>query len=692
MVYRIAHPTWQMWRVCRRWPSHLTGLVASLLVVLGLGLLCAGQASAHAELDHSDPPADALLPASPPQITLYFTEEIEPSFSRVTLDDQTGRPIAGVTGNPGPAPTIMLVTIPRRLPNGTYSVVWHTVARDDGHASDGYFAFTIGTQANVQSVAPPTSVAAGPPTWLQSIVRWLAFVGLAVLVAIWPVWLFVLRPAISPAWQVGPDLVRHMCRVAAGGIALALTGDIAVILVEADATSGNVVHTAVTILRGTRVGHLWLLRVGLLLAYSSLLVGAPWWRPWRRRTSTWAAMILTASLPIPFSLMAHAAAQPAGRATAVTADYVHLLAASLWAGGLVVLVIGFGPTLRALTPSGRRAVLAQAIRRFSLLALTAWGILGVTGLYSAWLQVGNWTGLRTTAYGQALTIKLLLLLPLLALGAFNLLIVTNRLRSAKDEQTARLWSHRFMLAISVEAALVMSVLLVVGLLTSQAPARDVLAGRAGQSTVTFQVGGRTATLLVSPSTPGVNRNRLSISGSILPQAINALLRLTPPGKAFASQDLILVRGAGNEFGVQTGDFSVLGSWTIEVIVQVPGQSDWTATHSLTIGPAPPSADVPGVPWYFDRTGLLGLLLLTGGIGGITGAGLGMARSRRRIALSGVGLAVLVIGLLLLVQGQTRAAPLLSVTGSGRAYGRSVAGGPATLGSRPPGAMLGTHGA
>ena len=634
----------------------MAGLIASLLALLGLGLLGAVPASAHAELDHSDPPADALLPASPAQIALYFTEEIEPGFSHVTLDDQTGRPVAGVSDARGPAPSILLVTLPPHLPNGTYSVVWHAVAKDDGHATDGYFAFTIGTQANVQAIVAPIDVATGPPAWLQSVVRWLAFLGLAISVAIWPVWLFVLRPAISPAWQVGPDLVRRVCRVAVGGIALALTGDIAVLLVEADATSGNVVRTAGSILRETRVGHLWLLRAGLLLAYASLLVAAPWWRPWRRRAPTWTIVILAATLPVPFSLVAHAAAQPAGRATAVTADYLHLVAASLWAGGLIVLVVGFGPTLRVLTPSGRRAVLTQAIRRFSLLALTAWGILGVTGFYSAWLQVGNWAGLRTTVYGQALTVKVLLSLPLLALGAFNLLIVTNRLRSARDERAARAWSRRFLLAISVEVTLAVSVLLVAGLLTSQAPAREVLARRAGQSAVTFRAGGRSATLLVSPSTPGVNRTQLSISGSLLPQTTTASLRLTPPGKAFAPQDLVLVRGAGNEFEVQTGDFTVLGSWTIDLIVRVPGQSDWTATHALTIGATPPTADVPGVPWYFDRVGLLGLLLLAGGIGGTVMAVLGRDRLQRRTALGGLAVALLVAGLLLLFQGHSKAAP------------------------------------
>jgi putative copper export protein len=46
-------------------------------------------------------------------------------------------------------------------------------------------------------------------------------------------------------------------------------------------------------------------------------------------------LLLAASLPLPFSLLSHAAAQPAGAATAIAVDAVHLLGASIWAGGVV---------------------------------------------------------------------------------------------------------------------------------------------------------------------------------------------------------------------------------------------------------------------------------------------------------------------------------------------------------------------
>ena len=634
--------------------ARSVGLVVALLAALGLALLGAAPAAAHAELDHSDPPVDAIVATSPPQVTLYFTEEIETKFSSATLDDQTGHPVAGATSHPGPGSTVLILAVPPHLPDGTYSVVWQTVSKDDGHYAEGYFSFTVGTQANAAAVVVPTLGAAGPPSWVQAVARWLAFIGLAVAVAIWPLWLLVLRPAISPAWQAGPNLTRRVRRLAVAALLLALLGDIAVLLVQADAAPGGFVHAVVTTLRDTRFGRLWLLRLGLLFAYASALTVAGWWWPWRRKVEAVAALALAAVLALPFSLVAHAAAQPAGRTSAVAADLLHLLAASLWVGGLVLLVGGLGPTLRDLTPAGRRAVLLRAIPRFSLLALTAWGVMGITGLYAAWLQVGDWAGLRTTAYGHTLTVKVLLLAPLLALGAFNLLVVTRRLRRATDEGAVRAWCRHFLLAISAEVVLAVAVLVVVGLLTSQDPARDVLASRVGQASLTFHAGGRSATLTVAPATPGFNRDRLTITRPALPAAATVILRLTPPQQALGQQDLTMVRAVGNVFEAQTGNFSLLGTWTVELIVRVPGRDDLTATQPLAIGTTPPVGDVPSPPWRFGELGLLGLLLLAGGIGGIVAAALGV-RGPRRTALGGVGLAVVVVGLLLLLQGRTSAA-------------------------------------
>jgi len=108
------------------------------------------------------------------------------------------------------------------------------------------------------------------------------------------------------------------------------------------------------------------------------------------------------------------------------------------------------------------------------MALIAWATLGLTGLYSAWLHVGNIDALLHTGYGQALLTKLILLIPILALAAFNLFVVTRRLRLG-DPQA---WAARFRYLVASEAVLAVIVLAVVGALTPAAGARR----RGGQTT------------------------------------------------------------------------------------------------------------------------------------------------------------------------------------------------------------------
>ena len=108
----------------------------------------------------------------------------------------------------------MTVAIPPGLANGTYSLLWRTLSTVDGHTAQGYLPFTIGTDADVRIVAPPAveTTAGALPEWALSVARWLALLGMAAVAAVWPVWLFVVRPAISPAWQLGPKLTRRVRR------------------------------------------------------------------------------------------------------------------------------------------------------------------------------------------------------------------------------------------------------------------------------------------------------------------------------------------------------------------------------------------------------------------------------------------------------------------------------------------------
>ncbi len=204
--------------------------------VLLLTLLCAAFAAvaigpertaAHAFLQTSTPAANAVVAVSPTIVTMVFTEPLERASSRAALYDQTGQEMPEASYRAGNDEYTMVLDLPASLPTGTYTVAWETLSTADGHSAQGYIPFTVGSSADVQTVIPPVlSTSSGPPLWLSTLSRWVSLLGLAVAIAVWPIWLLVLRPGISPAWQAGPALTRRVKHIAAWGIGLALAGSV----------------------------------------------------------------------------------------------------------------------------------------------------------------------------------------------------------------------------------------------------------------------------------------------------------------------------------------------------------------------------------------------------------------------------------------------------------------------------------
>ncbi|QFR02757.1 copper resistance protein CopC/CopD [Streptomyces phaeolivaceus] len=81
-------------------------------------------------------------------------------------------------------------------------------------------------------------------------------------------------------------------------------------------------------------------------------------------------------------------------------DVLHLLAVATWLGGLATLLVAL---FRAPADA---PIEAAAVRRFSRVAFGSVLVLTATGIYQSWRQVGTWSALTGTAYGQLLLVKI----------------------------------------------------------------------------------------------------------------------------------------------------------------------------------------------------------------------------------------------------------------------------------------------
>jgi copper transport protein len=162
-------------------------------------------------------------------------------------------------------------------------------------------------------------------------------------------------------------------------------------------------------------------------------------------------------------------------------DALHLVATAIWVGGLVYLVL----LMRSLSTAeaGLRAqILGEVVPRFSRIAQFCVMTVVLTGLYTTWLHMPSWSCFVTTWYGWTLLTKLFLVLPLMAIGAVNLLVIKPQLRKNLIEQGEKALQatsalmKRFRPLVQAEAALGVAILLVVTVLTNLSPAATATSG------------------------------------------------------------------------------------------------------------------------------------------------------------------------------------------------------------------------
>lgn len=110
--------------------------VAALL----LAPLCA---RAHAFLDHSDPAVGSTVPSSPAVIHLWFTQQLEPIFTSVTVTDQSGATVNDGPAQIDPGNKFELDVKMKPLDPGTYKVQWHALSVDT-HRTQGDYNFHVG--------------------------------------------------------------------------------------------------------------------------------------------------------------------------------------------------------------------------------------------------------------------------------------------------------------------------------------------------------------------------------------------------------------------------------------------------------------------------------------------------------------------------------------------------------------------
>jgi copper resistance protein C len=112
------------------------------ITILPLLVVAAVSAHAHAYLDRAEPRVGSIVSSAPRQLSLWFTQNLEPAFSGARVVDSAGARVdQGARVDPANR-SLMRVSL-RPLRPGSYRVYWRVLSVDT-HTTEGSFSFQVG--------------------------------------------------------------------------------------------------------------------------------------------------------------------------------------------------------------------------------------------------------------------------------------------------------------------------------------------------------------------------------------------------------------------------------------------------------------------------------------------------------------------------------------------------------------------
>jgi copper transport protein len=540
-------------------------LAVIVACVLSGAALLGGAADAHANYVRSNPASDARLVKPPTEIRIEFSEPPDPKGSDIEVLDTEGKRHDKGDIRPSGDPNGLRVSL-GAIADGGYTVAWTTTSAVDGHTTKGSFAFVVGT--GPLPPPPPVPEAAPPPTPLEIAGRALSYAGIALGLGTAFFVLFVAPAAIDPRRE-SSLLGLAGALIVAGS--LALMGDQGAKLPPRLGVMLGVRAFAGLALAAVAITpRLALMRpVGALAGGGVMTLGPlATFRP--RRMIALAASIAAAMTA---TLVSHATAL--GSLKSMALDFVHILAVSVWTGGVVALLWCVLLVRRDETAEDARA-LGTTAWRFSVTALIATALLITTGVLQAFDRLVLIDDLYETPYGIALAVKIVLVLVALAIGALNLLRWGPRLRAGLRARTALIRDT------VAETAIFVVIIGAASFLTAFPPPAQPSAAAYDQ---TQHVSGLRLEMLVASGGAGRNTYVLHVHQGLAPVAAaeKVAFRFTMVEHDMGEQELVATERAAGEYVADGSPTGMYGTWHIQAIVRLTGREDISTVFTVPVG-------------------------------------------------------------------------------------------------------------
>jgi copper transport protein len=545
-------------------------LIAAVAAAFALAAAYAPGALAHSVLIGTQPGNDQVVPASPDEVLLEFNEPVDASLGSLRVFDGQGRQVDGgeVTQ---PAATEVAVGIDSTLAPGTYTVAWRVVSADSDPIS-GAFVFHVlerGVGAANVSIDALTGTSEAVDI-LFTVGRFFDFAlllmvvgGSAVLVVALPTapWqvrrrLYGVLAALAGALAAVPLLNILMQGATAGGLSLA------------DAFSWSLFRSVLE----TDYGEVMLIQSALAVTLALAALALRYAEGRDRRPLTALTLALGAGLSLTPSFSGHARTLGG---LGLVSDIFHVIAAALWTGGLAFLVIAL-----LMAEADRWPLATRAVPRFSNMAVGAVVALLVAGIISAYLELRTWSALWDNRYGLLVLTKIILVIPLLGLGAYNNRYAVPRLKAGIASVLER---QRFLRTAGAELLIMVAIVAVTAVLVSSEPARmlamevepgdhTAMPGMAAPAEHepfegTVQLGDMEAMVMVDPAMPGENTITVTLMDPAAAEGLTEVsVAASLPSQNIGPLDLKAEPDPAEpgSYVVEGASLSIAGEWDLRI--------------------------------------------------------------------------------------------------------------------------------
>ena len=583
----------------------------TLLLVLALAsagtLALAPLAWGHAQLLGTAPLSGSTVAAEPQEVIFKFNQNVGGTLGAVRVYDAQGKEVDNLdVSHPQGQEHWMGVGLKPGLPDGTYTATYRVISADT-HIVYGGLVFNLGHAG----ATPKFTVAgligrnkAGQITEIAfGVVRGLDYLSIALLLGGLAFVVFAWGPGFAAVaggedeWQAAArSFARRMRMILIAAVLLGVLVSVLGILLQGASAAGVSLWASLksTILENTlesRFGKVWGLRavdwvalgclLGLVFLRSPQTPSATV-RPSRRLLAP--IGICAAYLALTPALGGHASIQ-SPTAVFFPSDVLHVLAASVWVGGIACLLLALPAATRQLQGPDRSRLLLATLVRFSPIALASVIVIAASGVVQAYIDVRTLSALFHSTYGALIIAKVALLLLLIGLGWINRERVIPALkRIAGAERSPGAAGVLVRRTMRGELVLMLTVFGVTAALISYAPPIDLASGPFSTNTT---LGPAELEMTVEPARVGVNTIHLYLinakTGTQFTATKELVAKADLPSKGIGPLPLRANLAGPGHYILNSAVLSPGGTWEIQLTDRVSEFEQYSRTVKVPIG-------------------------------------------------------------------------------------------------------------